>query len=81
MELRISADVGTKEIGKRVDGCCEEHKAIGAFAAEGPVLVGGSMWGEIAFGMPNLHGWSYRLCIGAAITMIIVALVDVGPTL
>ena len=23
-------------------------------------------WGEIAFGAPNLRGWFYRLCIGAA---------------
>ena len=23
-------------------------------------------WGEIVFGAPNLRGWFYRLCIGAA---------------
>ena len=30
--------------------------------AEGPLLVGAYVWGVIAFGAPNLHGWSYRLC-------------------
>ena len=39
------------------------------------------MWGEIACHVPNLCGWSYRLCIGAATTGIIDALVGAGPTL
>ena len=66
---------------KRIDGGCEEHKAARAFAAEGPVLVGGLCAGEIVFGMPNLLGWSYRLSTGAATTVIINALVGAGPTL
>ena len=49
--------------------------------AEGPMLVGGLCAGEIVFGVPNLRGWSYRLCVGAATTMIIVALVDARPAL
>ena len=39
------------------------------------------MRGGIAFGAPHLHGWSYRLCTGTAITVIIDALVGAGPTL
>ena len=27
-------------------------------------------WGEIAFGAPNLRGWFYRLCTGAASTVL-----------
>ena len=30
--------------------------------------------GEIAFGTPNLRGWFYRLCIGAASTMLKICL-------
>ena len=40
LELRISNDVRTEETGRRVDGGPEGHKAMGALAAEGPVLVG-----------------------------------------
>ena len=39
------------------------------------------MRGVIAFGAPNLRRWSYRLCTGAATTVIIDALVGAGPTL
>ena len=44
-------------------------------------LLGAYMWGVIAFGTPNLRGWSYRLCTRAATTVIIHALVGAGPTL
>ena len=44
-------------------------------------LVGAYVRGVIAFGAPNLRGWSYRLCTGAATTVIIQALVGAGPTL
>ena len=81
MELQISADVRIEGIGRRVDVGSEECEATRAFVAEGPVLVGGLCAGGIAFGMPNLRGWSYRLCTGAATTMIIDALVGAGPTL
>ena len=37
------------------------------------------MWGEIAFGMPNLRGWSYRLCTGAASTVLKTCLGWCGP--
>ena len=37
---------GTKETGRRVDGGLEEHKAMGALVAEGPVLVGSLHMGE-----------------------------------
>ena len=37
------------------------------------------MQGEVVFGIPNLCGWSYRLCTGTATTMIIVALVGAEP--
>ena len=32
------------------------------------------MRGEIAFGVPNLHGWFYRLCTGAASTVLKICL-------
>ena len=44
-------------------------------------LLGTYVRGVIVFSMPNLRGWSYRLCIGAATTVIIQALVGAGPTL
>ena len=44
-------------------------------------LLGAYMQGEIAFGMLNLRGWSYMLCIGAATTVILDALASAGPTL
>ena len=44
-------------------------------------LLGAYMRGEIAFGTMNLRGWTYRLCIGAATTVILIALVGAGPTL
>ena len=31
-------------------------------------------WGKIAFGMPNLRGWFYRLCTGAASTVLKICL-------
>ena len=80
-EQRISADDGTEETGRGVDGGSEDYEATGAFAAEGPVLVGGLRAGVITFGAPNLRGGSYRLCTGAATTVIIQALVGAGPTL
>ena len=39
------------------------------------------MRGVIAFGARNLCEWSYRLCVGAATTVRIDALVGAGPTL
>ena len=44
-------------------------------------LLGAYVRGVIAFGVPNLCGWSYRLCIGAITTVLIYALVGAGPTL
>ena len=44
-------------------------------------LLGAYVRGVIAFGVPNLRGWSYRLCTRAATTVIIHALVGAGPTL
>ena len=44
-------------------------------------LLGAYVQGEIAFGAPNLRGWSYRLCTRAATTMIMIALVGAGPIL
>ena len=41
LESRISADVRTDGIGRRVDGGSEEHKATRVFVAEGPMFVGG----------------------------------------
>ena len=41
-------------------------------------LLGAYMRGVIAFGTPNLRGWSYRLCTGTATTVIIDALVGRG---
>ena len=61
---RISVDIGIEGTGKRVDGGSEEHKATEAFAAEGPVLVESLRTRKIAFGMPNLCGWSYSCALG-----------------
>ena len=80
-ELSISAGIGTKGTGGRVDGGCEEHETIRAFVAEEPMLVGTYVWEEITFGALNLRGWSYRLFTWAATTVPIDALVGVGPTL
>ena len=44
-------------------------------------LLGAYVWRAIAFGMPNPCGWSYRLCTGAATTMLKSALVGAGPSL
>ena len=44
-------------------------------------LLGAYVWGINVFSALNLCGWSYRLCTGAATTVIIQALVGVGPTL
>ena len=46
LELRISAGVRTEGTARRVDGGSEEHKAIGTFAPEGPMLVGCLCAGE-----------------------------------
>ena len=73
VRVEINADAKTEGIKRRVDGGSEEHKATGVFAAEGPMLVGPSIPGEVAFGAPNLHGWSYRLCTRIATIVIIVA--------
>ena len=43
-------------------------------------LLGAYVQEEIMFSMPNLHGLSYRLCIGATITVTINALVNAGTT-
>ena len=67
-EPRINDDIGTKEAGRRIDGGPEEHKATGVLWLKDQCLMGIYMRGEIAFGMPNLGGWFYKLCIGAAST-------------
>ena len=64
---RIYVDTKTKEARRRVDDGLEEHKATGAFAAEGPTLVWGLHRGGIAFGALNLCGWSFNLYIGCAL--------------
>ena len=66
--------LGTEEAGRRVDGGLEEHKATGALRLKDQCLMGIYMQGEIAFGMPNLHGWFYRLCTGAASTVLKICL-------
>ena len=38
------------------------------------MLEGNLHEGEIAFSVPNLCGWFYRLCIGAASTMLKICL-------
>ena len=80
-ELRISAGVGTKGTGRRVDGGFGSMRPQASLRIKDQYLLGAYMRGAIAFGMPNLHGWSYRLCIGAATTVIMQALVGAGPTL
>ena len=65
---------GTKEAGKRVDGGPEEYKATGVLRLKDQCLMGIYMWGEIAFSVPNLRGWFYRLCTGAASTMLKICL-------
>ena len=42
--------------------------------AEGPMLDGDLHVWEIMFGTPNLHGWFYRLCTGAASTVLKICL-------
>ena len=81
LEQRIIIDDGIEEAKRRVDGGSEEYEAIGAFALKDQCLLGAYMWGEIAFGVPNLRGWSYRLCARATTTVIIVTLVGAGPAL
>ena len=39
MEPRIRVDARIEGTKRRVDGGSEEHKGIGAFVTEGPVLV------------------------------------------
>ena len=69
-EPRINDDVGTEEARKRVDGGLEEHKATGALLLKDQCLMGICMWGEIVFGASKLCGWFYRLCTGAASTVL-----------
>ena len=57
-EPRISDGVGTEEAGKRVDGAPKEYKATGVLRLKDQCLMGIYTWGEIAFGAPNLRGWS-----------------------
>ena len=73
-EPRSSDGVGIEEAGKRVDGGPEEYKATGVLRVKDQCLMGIYTWGEIAFGVPNLHGWFYRLCIGAASTVLKICL-------
>ena len=44
-------------------------------------LLRAYMRGVIAFGAPNLRGWSSRLCTKTATNVIIQALDGAGPTL
>ena len=55
-EPKINDNIGTVEAKKRVDGGPEEHKAMGALRLMDHCLMGIYTWGEIAFGVPNLHG-------------------------
>ena len=47
---------------------------MGALRLNGQCLMGIYMWGEIAFGVPNLREWFYRLCTRAASTMLKICL-------
>ena len=80
-ELRISGGVGTEEAGRRIDGGPKEYKATVALQLKDQCLVGIYTWWEIAFGMPNLRGWFYKLCTRVATTVLIYILVGVGPAL
>ena len=80
-ELRISADARTEETGRRVDGGSGSMRPQASSQLRDQCLLGAYVWGVIAFGAPNLRGWSYRLCTGAATIVIIQALVGAGPTL
>ena len=80
-ELRINTNAGTKEKGRRVDGGFGMMRPQASLRLKDQCLLGAYMRGVIAFGTLNLRGWSYRLSIGAATTVIIQALVGVGPTL
>ena len=71
---RISDDVKTEEAGRRVDGGLEEYKATGVLRLKDQCLMGIYTWGEIAFCVPNLRGWFYRLCTGTASTMLKICL-------
>ena len=73
-ELRISDSVGIEEARRRADGGPWEHKATGALQLKDQCLMGIYTWGEIAFSMPNLRGWFYRLCTGAASTVLKICL-------
>ena len=73
-EPKLSNDVRTKQAGKRVDGGPEEYKATGALWLKDQCLMGIYTWGEIAFGVPNLRGWFYRLCTGAISIMLRICL-------
>ena len=73
-ELMISDDIGTEEPGRRVDGGPKEYKATGVLWLMDQCLMGIYTEGKITFGTPNLHGWFYRLCTGAASTMLKICL-------
>ena len=77
--MKISADAGIEETGRRVDGGSGSMRLQVRLRLKD--LLGAYMRGLIAFGAPNLHGWSYRLRTGAATIVIIHALVGTGPTL
>ena len=80
-ESRISADAGIEETGRRVDGASGSMRPQASLWLKDQCLLGAYVWGVIVFGAPNLRGWSYRLCTGAATTVIINALVGAGLTL
>ena len=80
-ESRINADAGTEETKRRADGGSGSMRPQASLWLMDQCLLGAYVRGVIAFGVPNLCGWSYRLCTGAATTVIIDALVGVGPTL
>ena len=69
-ELSISDNIGMEEARRRVDGASKKHKATGALRLKDQCLMGIYTQGAIAFGVPNLHGWFYRLRIGAASTVL-----------
>ena len=47
---------------------------MGTLQLKDQCLMGIYTWGEIVFGLPNLHGWFHRLCTGAASTMLKICL-------
>ena len=73
-ELRINDDIRTEEARRRVDGGPEEHKATGVLWLKDQCLMGIYTGGEITFGAPNPRGWFYKLCTGAASTVLKICL-------